>query len=95
MSKQRLSFDRNPVTKPLVDDKINPISEWCAAERGRKAAFVMAFKRAAQPEIVSRNLIEGWLRADDSTRFQPSLGYGLLLIQVATAMGIYTKTNSK
>ena len=93
--KRKLSMQYNPVTMPLVNAVVVPIIEWCKAQRGRKTELVNAFKRAAQPEVATRNLIESWITDDPDRRNQPTLGNGLLLQAVAKQLGIYQQTKAK
>lgn len=86
--KQHTNTETPLATAALVQAVIEPIVAWATAERGRKKTLITALDAAAPGESITRNLVESWLRVDPTKRHTPNLGKGLLLMQVATRLGI-------
>lgn len=67
---------------------IDPIIAWTAEKRGRKTALVAACQRVVPG--ATRQLVESWINPNPDRRGQPNLGNGLMIMQAAITLGVYS-----
>lgn len=79
----------HPVTTKLIAGYIQPIISWCDEELGRRAEFLEAFRAHIAPELVTRQVVEGWISTNPEKRTEPMFGSGLAMIETARKLGIY------
>lgn len=68
--------------KKISKDALQPLIDYCESTYGAKAVIHREMEKLAGKSIV-RPSIDRWLHPKPEERVEPSLSYGLMLLQIA------------